>query len=113
MYLLRGFIITGLAIFILACEQIAETTDTVNRLQDEGISVNAGVNLDGFPEWSMKVVDQVVYLREVSFGTVTQCIVIDSSGQTLYLTDWETIPVQDDQRTIVATDEQITQCGIG
>ena len=113
MYLLKIFIITGLTIFILACEQIAETTETVNRLQEEGISVNAGVELDGFPEWSMKVVDQVIYLREISFGTVTQCIVLDTSGQTLYLTDWETIPTQDDQRTVEATAEQITECGIG
>ena len=112
MYLLKIFIITALTVFILACEQIAETTDTVNRLQDEGISVNAGVNLDGFPEWSMKVVDQVIYLRELSFGTVTQCIALDTSGQTLYLTDWETIPTQDDQRTVEATAEQITECGV-
>ena len=112
MYLLKIFIITGLTVFILACEQIAETTDTVNRLQDEGISVKAGVELDGFPEWSMKVVDQVIYLRETSFGTVTQCIALDSSGQTLYLTDWETIPTQDDQRTVEATAEQITECGV-
>ena len=110
MYLLRVFIITGLTVFILACEQVAETTDTINRLEQDGLNVNAGLSLDGFPEWSMKVVDGVTYLREVSFGTVTQCIVLDTSGQTLYLTDWETIPTQDDQRTVEATAEQITEC---
>ena len=113
MYLLRVFIIAALSMFILACDQVAETTDTINRLEQDGLNVNTDLSLDGFPEWSMKVVDGVTYLRETSFGTVTQCIVIDSSGQTLYLTDWETIPTQDDQRTVGATAEQITQCGIG
>jgi hypothetical protein len=102
-----------LAAFLLAsCEQIEKITETVDNIQKDGLNVTAGLNLEGMPEWSMKQVDSIIYLRETSFGTVTQCIVLDASGQTLYSSEWTTIPEQDDLRLIQATSEQIVECGI-
>ena len=111
MYLLKFFvsffIITVMTLFIVSCDQVAETNDTINRLQDEGIAVETRVTLT---EWQFKQIAGVTYLAEVSAGVIVQCFVIDNSGQTLYSEEFLPPAEQDALRTIQPTAEEIENC---
>jgi hypothetical protein len=97
-----------LLLALVSCEQVERTNDTIDSLQKDGLNINATVG--GFGEWEMKEVDSVLYFRELTAGVVTQCIVVDTSGQTIYSASWLSIPEQDKIRFIQPTTAQIDEC---
>jgi hypothetical protein len=95
----------------VACDQVKETTDVVRDVQANGLSVNTAVDIT-LAEWEMKQVDGVFYFLEITAGIITQCIVLDTSGGTLYSETPKSIVDQDALRVTQPTDAQITECPI-